>query len=179
MNNTHTDSEEYETELVDPISNELMINASIIVPCAHVLNENTILKLINDNKSCPMCRGKIERYIPCFPIRQMIERKYPEIVQKFNENKQRESQIPTQIPTQTQIPIRNIENTNNQMTFDNNNSNFSDRYYDDVNIIMNNITNKQRNIIKILENNELYYHDMTLGLCGFCIFALIINALIK
>ena len=74
-----------DNDLIDQVSTEYLIKATTISPCGHIFNQNTISKLVRDNKPCPACRGKIEQSIPCYTIRNIVEKKYPDSINSYTE----------------------------------------------------------------------------------------------
>ena len=57
----------------DPVSYELMTKAVTLVPCGHILNEDTAIQCLARNKLCPLGKELIEKYIPNYTIRTLAE----------------------------------------------------------------------------------------------------------
>jgi ankyrin repeat protein len=60
-------------DLEDKVSCEPMRRAVSLVPCGHTFNEDTVLKLLAGSKLCPLDRQPIERYVPNYTVRNLVE----------------------------------------------------------------------------------------------------------
>jgi hypothetical protein len=59
--------------LEDPISTDLMNQAVTLIPCGHTLNENIAIQCIARDKLCPLDKKPIDRHIPNYIIRDLVE----------------------------------------------------------------------------------------------------------
>ena len=57
--------------IIDPVSFEFMTEAVTLFPCGHVLNEDTTIRCIAQNKLCPLDRRPIEKHTPNFTVRDL------------------------------------------------------------------------------------------------------------
>ncbi|KIC75327.1 hypothetical protein DB42_AJ00150 [Neochlamydia sp. EPS4] len=57
----------------DAVSGELMTKAVTLIPCGHIFNEDTAIQCLARNKLCPLDRQLIERYIPNYTIRHLVD----------------------------------------------------------------------------------------------------------
>ncbi len=60
-------------KLHDPVSGELMTKAVTLIPCGHILNEETVLKCLLHDKLCPVDKQLIEKYTPNYTTRILLE----------------------------------------------------------------------------------------------------------
>lgn len=56
--------------ILDPISGQLMTSAVTLVPCGHVVNQDTAL---NCNGRCPINNQLFERYLPSYGIQALAK----------------------------------------------------------------------------------------------------------
>ena len=59
--------------LEDIVSGELMTQAVTLIPCGHVFNEDTVLRILAGNGLCPNDRTPIQRHIPNYTIRDLAQ----------------------------------------------------------------------------------------------------------
>lgn len=74
--------QDVEGKIEDAVSGKLMTKAVTVVPCGHVLNEDTVTQCLSQNKLCPIDRQPINRYIPNYTIRRLAKLD-PPLVQGF------------------------------------------------------------------------------------------------
>lgn len=66
-------SNSFKQALEDEVSGELLARAVTLFPCGHVFNEDTAIKCLARDKLCPFDRGLIEKYVPNYTIRSLVE----------------------------------------------------------------------------------------------------------
>ena len=59
--------------LEDPVSFNLMANALTLVPCGHILNEDTVNEIFQRTGLCPIDRTPIQRTVPNYHVRWLVE----------------------------------------------------------------------------------------------------------
>ncbi len=66
--------------LLDVVSGDLLTRAVTIVPCGHVLNEDTVIRILARDRLCPLDRTPIREHVPNYNVRHLatIEEAHPE-----------------------------------------------------------------------------------------------------